>query len=100
GFAPAPALVPTTPKPVQAADVAAPDEEEAPPAAVGTALSLGRKASKETAVPESSEESVPAPKAKKSLFGRSQAAAPVPETSDEPASPPMTADREAAIRRM
>jgi hypothetical protein len=100
GFAPAPALVPTTPVPVEAADAPASDEVDALPARARKSLRLGRKAPKETAVPESSEESTVAPKAKKSLFGRSRATAVVPETSDEPASPPMTADREAAIRRM
>ena len=102
GFAPAPALAPTVsePAPAQGPDVSASDEVETPPARARKSLRLGRKAPKDAAVPETSEETAPAPKVKKSLFGRSQATAVVPEPADEPASSPMTPDREAAIRRM
>ncbi len=101
GFAPAVALVPTVsePAPAQGPDASASVEVETP-ARARKSLRLGRKSPKDTAVPETSEETVAAPKVKKSLFGRSQAAAVVPEPADESAPPPMTSDREAAIRRM
>lgn len=102
GFAPAPALAPTVsaPAPAPGPEVSTSDEVEAPPARARKSLRLGRKAPRDAAVPETSEETAPAPKVKKSLFGRSQATAVVPEPADERASSPMTPDREAAIRRM
>ena len=100
GFAPAPALVPASePAPAQGPDASASVEVETPPAPARKGLRLGRKAPKDTAVPDKSEESVSAPKVKKSLFGRSQTSRVVPEPADEPESP-MTPDREAAILRM
>ena len=101
GFAPAPALVPTTKPAPPSAEASESVEVEAPPERARKGLRLGRKAPKETAVPETSEERCPRRRPRRSHCsdGLSLAAV-VPEPADEPASSPMTPDREAAILRM
>ena len=78
------------PAPVEAAD--APTGEPA-----RSRMSLrSRKVPKDSAVQAASS----SPKIKKSRFVRSGSAAPTPPTAGESPSPPMTADREASIRRL